>query len=180
VISHLLAKALGLDTAFDKFEILVSGMDARVKCERLRKASKFMEAGPNLKARLLHFENKIIPIRNKFSHRVPALRSGSQTIHFVTTANLQEIPQRKEEEQEEAITYDSLFEHAEWLNWFAQELARALDHSALTGKLEIDHPKTTVPQAQNQSHQPKASHTIRGKPRRTRRETSSQNKNTSS
>jgi len=55
-----------------------------------------MEAGPNLKARLLHSENKIIPIRNKFSHRVPALRSGSQTIHFVTTANLQEIPQRKE------------------------------------------------------------------------------------
>jgi hypothetical protein len=47
-ISHLLAKALGLDTAFDKFEILVSGMDARMKCERLRKASKFMETGPNL------------------------------------------------------------------------------------------------------------------------------------
>jgi hypothetical protein len=143
-ISHLLAKALGLDAAFDKFEIIVGRMDAPRKCERLRKAAMFMEIGPNLLARLRHFEKKIIPIRNKLSHRVPVLRPDSETIYFATTANLQEIPQWKEGDQEDAITCGSLFGYAEWLNWFADDLIGAQNHSALTGKLEIDVPRSTA------------------------------------
>src|ERR1700730_5886684 len=126
-----------------------------------------MPLGPNLEARVTYFENKMVTLRNKFFHRVPRLNAYSSQITFNTSATL--LPQPTRPSRQETISTEKLFEEGEWLNWFAAELADALTHSALTGKFEIDHPKSTVPQAQNQSHPPKAPHTIRGKPRRTRR-----------
>ena len=53
----------------DVFQILTKGMDARVKLERFRQLAKAKNGiGPNLNARLNHFERTIIPIRNRLSH----------------------------------------------------------------------------------------------------------------
>jgi hypothetical protein len=146
-ITNLLARALDY-THFDKFEVLASRMDARFKCTRLRiDASKFMEIGPNLDARLKHFENVFIPMRNNFAHRLPILEAGGSKIRFSGSVDVGTPPKKAADQ----ISVNELFEQAEWLNWFASELSMALNGSALTGKLEIIHPRTRLPQA----HSPK-------------------------
>jgi hypothetical protein len=142
-VTNLLAKALGY-TDLDRFEVVTSGMDAQVKSSRLRAdASKYMEVGRNLEARLKHFEGTFIPLRNKFAHRVPILEENGSRIRFAGSVEI--IAQSKKAADQ--ISTDDVFQKAEWLNWFASELAHALNHSALTGKLEIARPKTHLPRA---------------------------------
>lgn len=108
-----------------------------------------MEIGPNLKNRLKYFEKSIIKLRNKFAHRVAILPAGSSTLMFGTSATLSKIHTSREASPEDAIRVEDLFEKARWLNWFAADLAKALNDSALT-RLEIVEPRTSLP---HEAHQ---------------------------
>ncbi len=138
-ITDLLVRCLGYDNDRPRIEILIYGMDSRTKCERLKKAGKIgMPLGPNLLSRVTHFQEKYIPLRNKFSHRVP--HGMVDRIAFSQTVFAQPSEANKEE-----ILYADLFEKTEWLNWLAHDLVRASSPTNRTGTLEIVHPRSKEP-----------------------------------
>ena len=67
-ITYMLAKFCGtIDT--EVFYIVSKGMDARVKCERLKSiASRSTTFGKNFTRALKDFEEVVIPTRNALSH----------------------------------------------------------------------------------------------------------------
>jgi hypothetical protein len=170
-ITDLIAKAIGFEDR-DKLELLVSGMDARRKCQCLRGASGYMEIGPKLKSRLKYFEDSIIKLRNKFVHRVAILPAGSSTLMFGTSATISKIHTSRETSAKDSISVEDLFGKARWLNWFAADLAKALGESALTGRLEIVDPRTSLPpEPHQQTHREAQNHNQRQKPIRNGQET---------
>jgi hypothetical protein len=133
------------------FELLVKGMDAKVKVERLRKAIKLHGSaiGPNLKARLAHFESAQINLRNQLAHSDVSLHDGA--FHFGTIAALAHML-GSEHGAAKTISTAQLFERAAWLNLFCQdlmELIGRMPNPLPTQPLatEIDHPKSGVPTA---------------------------------
>jgi hypothetical protein len=71
------------------FDLLTKGMDARVKCERLRAACDlFLPMGSNLDTRLGVFERHIIPLPNKLAHSFVACPHPFTTMHFSSQAKL--------------------------------------------------------------------------------------------
>jgi hypothetical protein len=133
------------------FELLVKGMDARVKVERLRKAIKLngSSLGPNFKERLSHFEQTHINIRNKLAHHYMSFEND--TLHFGTVAALPHVRGYDLGKPAETIAALDLFERAYWLNRFNQDLRAIIDrvpHSPTVPKVvEIENPKSWVPKA---------------------------------
>jgi hypothetical protein len=143
-ITFLLARTIDYKH-LDNFELLVKGMDARVKCERLRKALKGRKKalGNNFKERLAHFENKVIGLRNKITHSMLSSPRHDGVLAFVTLAKLPwALPGSKQiGTPPEVMSTLELFENALWLNFFADDLnaaGRVFDRETL----EIDHPRS--------------------------------------
>jgi hypothetical protein len=79
VITRILAHVLGFAKQAQRLEFVTRGLDAKAKCERVRQAAKLlMPLGPNLNARLLMFQEKMVPLRNRISHNW----LGSELINF--------------------------------------------------------------------------------------------------
>lgn len=132
------------------FELLVKGMDARVKCERLRKACKNRRPmGTNFAKRLLFFEKRMIPLRNKLTHSLVAMPDRSGAFYFTSLSRIPSAALGLDHvgEPPESMTGHQLFEHGFWLNCFAADLAEVL-RTGFRGKtLEIDHPRSRLPTA---------------------------------
>ena len=148
-MTFLLAKTLDYQP-LDDFELLVRGMDARVKCERLRKACKGRKPfGPNFSARLKHFEDNAIGLRNKVAHRWPTLPEGSSVVYFST---LSAMPFAASGLQQIGLAPDGMsllkfFENGLWLNFYCNDLNPLCGDKFARETLEIDHPRSPMPPA---------------------------------
>lgn len=132
-LTRILAFALDIND-MRKFELLVKGMDARVKCERFRKATKsHLPAGPILLKALSRFENKMIPLRNKISHSWPVLHE--ETVYFCHVGRGALDPNNIVRDGTE-ISFDTLFLEGLWLNLFTSRLSNAFTSALNGGPLE--------------------------------------------
>jgi hypothetical protein len=154
-ITGLLAMATNSQN-LDAFELLVYGMDAKTKVERLRKASKTgVTLGQNLSDRLTFFYDKIIPIRNSLVHSGLTQDPQKTALHFSSLAKLPfyAIGQPQRGAKPTRMPYRKLFEYALWLNFFSDDLIKIIN--AVPPKIiEIDHPRSPKPPDSKQDQRP--------------------------
>ncbi len=158
-------------TDYEAVDVLTKGMDARVKVvclrELCRKKGKPIGKDSNLGVRLAHFQEKLIPIRNDFAHNAPSeSKTGIPRIYLWGLDRLPEIypefPNPSKGKPKE-ITYDELFHHSLWLNYFTDDLIE-VQKALLKGQPpEIVNPRSTAPLKQP-PNQPKSSRSA--KPRK--------------
>ena len=132
---------------FPKFDLLAQGMDARVKCERLRRACKrYCPMGERFKAGLRYFEDNSVPLRNKLSHSWPICfdPADDPLVHLATIGHwLPRSPIKGDPAQ--SIHIDDLLREALWLNDYANVVLKATD-ALIDGKpLEIADPNFRLP-----------------------------------
>lgn len=148
-ITAILAFILNL-TQREQLEYIVRGMDARVKCERLRQAARaYRPLGDNLKSSLSVFEQECIPLRNRVAHSWPFLDTKTDIIYFGTFGRFPGIADDgdwKFDPSTRQIHIDDLFSQAMWLNSFSGHLLTALHRAIGGGPLEVDDPKSRLPQ----------------------------------
>lgn len=117
-----------------RFDLLCKGMDARVKCERLRKSIKqYHSAGPVFLAELKRFEEKSIPLRNRISHSWPVQHDG--TVYFCGVKSGVFIPETFVKDGTEMPSLDFFLEGF-WLNVFSKHIYEALKNAVSGGPLE--------------------------------------------
>jgi hypothetical protein len=156
-ITFLLAIATGIRN-LEAFELLVRGMDARVKIDRLRKAidqSATITIGPNLSSRIDLFYDKIIPVRNNVAHASLASDPQRQTLHFASLAKLPFHAHGlfQHGEPPPSVPLIDIFEHALWLNFFSDDLNKAINQFPRQ-MLEIDNPRSPMRPVDPQDHPP--------------------------
>lgn len=145
-ITMLLARAVQSND-LDSFELLVKGMDARVKCERLRKAcGSATRIGPNLQIRLQYFENTMIPLRNKLTHSYVVGLLESDEFHFATLGKMPYAALGLEAAgpKPPSIKRLELFEQGLWLHAFSRDLIAIFPMGEKPG-FEIDNPQSPAP-----------------------------------
>jgi hypothetical protein len=150
-----LAIATGIRN-LEAFELLVLGMDARVKVRRLRMAveqSATLTIGPNLSSRIALFHDKIIPVRNQMAHATLTSDPKRQTLHFASLAKLPSHAHGllQHGEPPPSIPLIDIFEHALWLNFFSVDLSAVLNQFPQQ-TLEIDSPRSPMPPADPRGH----------------------------
>jgi hypothetical protein len=165
IITQLLARVLGFSNQVQRLEFVTRGLDAKAKIERLRQAAKLlMPLGSNLDNRLLHFQKKMVPLRNRIVHTWMILEVGPVhftslgKIHGVTFIHDQNIPSEPEN-----IPLDDLFSHAAWIHAFSVDLLDAMESSLQSGVLEVDQPRSHLPKAHPRDQPAKARRAKTGK-----------------
>jgi hypothetical protein len=159
---------------FEKLEFIVRGMDARVKCERLRQASKkYMALGPEIEVRLRYFEKTIVPLRNKIAHSWPYLDETSGHVLFGSVGIPDEGTAKFAAMKAISIHLDDLFDAAAWVHLFAQDVHDAIRSAIRGGALEVANPQSDRPKEFPKDQPPKARHATTDKrvrkPQRTSR-----------
>ena len=149
-ITLLLAIATNAQSEKDiaAFEILTRGMDARVKCHRLREASGLHKTiGPKLDARICHFVEKLVKRRNQIAHSLIVMANGDKEMHFT---NLARMPFRALGHDQIGklpimVSTEQFFFEAFWLRAFSLDLSRVSETQAQSKILEIESPVSPVP-----------------------------------
>lgn len=132
----------------ESFELLTRGMDARIKCERLRKACKKEDLlGPNLAQRLRIFENRVIPLRNKLAHCMVMAPDPNGGIFYLST--LARLPYKAFEREQSGLEPESmrsidLFRWGHWTCLFSWDLQPALHETTKSGKFEVENPRSPL------------------------------------
>jgi len=134
-VTAALANVLGYRN-WDRFELVVRGMDPRVKCERLRHACDIhKKMGTNLDGCLEHFERKCIPLRNIVAHSWPLFIPEERRAKFLGFGRMAtpdaDMPANR------IAHMDDIFSQAMWLNLFAGTLIDSLTDEPDTSILEI-------------------------------------------
>ncbi|MGC5777587.1 hypothetical protein [Methylobacterium sp. NFXW15] len=157
IITRLLSWVLDMQDE-NKFDLLVRGMDARTKCERLRQAAQVyspMEA--KLEARVLHYLTVVIPTRNKLMHSWPQMHGDS--IYFTTVSlrapGLEFLNPHTTRPLAPHIEINEFFRQGMWLGEFADDLLRASQNFTDHRHLGIIAPHSSLPQI-NQPKKKKA------------------------
>lgn len=134
------------------FHALTKGLDARSKIRRLKQICKIKKRaiGPNLTERLTYFHDTICEFRNTVSHNAIAI--GEEGTNFYISA-IDRMPWRElgfdttDEPPAKAIKRLTVFEYGSFLNDFTFDLI-AVNRLAAAGQpLEIDHPRSQLPEA---------------------------------
>jgi len=126
-----------------KFAIAVSGMDSRVKCERLRRAAKLsVPIGPGFRSWLDDFEKKSVPLRNKISHRLLLPSQDAKGFYLTPFGEGEHMLSQKHPD----ISASLLMRHAIWLQTFTEimdESAHSLPQvNILETNVQNSHPPT--------------------------------------
>jgi hypothetical protein len=125
----------------EKFHLVVSGMDARVKCERLRKAIRaYSDMDGNFKERLGFYEGRIIKTRNKLAHSLCTPLEREKRIYFNHFSRTH-LDARKPDH----INLEDLLCLCDWLAWYANDLQECARRVPETGKVRIDDPQSPPP-----------------------------------
>ena len=152
-ITSLLALASNA-ADYEVFDALTSGMDVRTKIERFRKICKNrIVIGPNLCERLLYFDKKSRPLRNKLSHSFVGINEKRENTYFASTlGNLpwnelgeKRPPWAQKKTQPHAIPAEVLLGLGGWMAQFTDDLGSAFLHFLEKREFEIMNPKTKVP-----------------------------------
>jgi hypothetical protein len=142
---------------FERLEYIVRGMDGRVKCERLRQATKrYMPLGPEIEARLWYFEQKVVPLRNRIAHSWPYLDETSGRVIFASVGIPLEGTPKFKALKANSVHLDEIFDMASWVHLFSQDLAAALASAIRGGSLEATSPLSDRPKESPKGPQPKA------------------------
>lgn len=135
-------------------EVLVQGMDARVKVQRLRALAKQrspIQEGSNLDVRLKYFHDKMIKLRNNISHAGFSSSGGDdQQLHFLSIRRFPKELDRSwhpDFEEADTISFLNIFKAGLWLNFFSQDLTGLLSHEKIAKGLEIENPHSWEPKA---------------------------------
>lgn len=130
------------------FNLLVSGMDARVKVNRFRNAAKLCGSiGPNLDARLTVFEKQSISLRNKLAHSVVLPHDTDDSIYEIVSILKQPLSVNHRLptlEPPEKLRADRVWKHGVWLNRFVFDMATAIPEWMQSSVFEIKSPLTPV------------------------------------
>jgi hypothetical protein len=146
-LTYLLSIAVNTND-LDSFNLLTRGMDAKVKCERLRAACRFngYTIGPNLDDRLAYFHERIIRTRNRILHTFPVvLDDDLNTIHFTTIGKIPGQVRGYVDGGVPTMLLDQLFEQGYWLNHFAEDISSITKKRIDPKTLEIANPLSTLP-----------------------------------
>jgi len=129
------------------FDLLVSGMDARVKVSRFRQAAKlYSSLGPLLSERLDVFERQAIKLRNKLAHGTLIPSKDPQVYEIVSVLKQPESVSNRTDRHErpERIRSDRIWQLGAWLNLFAFDLAHAMLVWGFNSEFELRTPRTPV------------------------------------
>ena len=145
-LTRLLAHLVGMHD-MEKFDLLCKGMDARIKCERFKKAAKQAGGlGKKFSDELSYFEKKSIPLRNRISHSWPV--QHEETIYFCTVKSGAFSPTDFKKDGTEISTL-ALFAEGFWLNGFAKNIHLAMVSVFSEGPIEI---VDDIPNPQSEGH----------------------------
>lgn len=155
-LTFLLALATTTVGQIENFDLLVQGMDARVKCERLRRALKrFKPMGPNMAARLSHFEQKSIKLRNRLTHSLVTGGKDNRQFHFMS---LGQWPEYTKPPKGIPAAYSlpalEFFNEGLWLRAFTEDLSSMDPELPETKILEIENPRSRLPKEFPAGHHP--------------------------
>jgi hypothetical protein len=134
------------------FDTLCSGMDARVKVERLRRIRKSRGGiGPNLDARLRYFDEKARKIRNLVAHSYMGVTENMPGRYFA--ASLGSLPWKELntpapmgiQAPPRILTPAELLGWGGWLARFCEDLSACFNQAATGGAFEIENAKSQVP-----------------------------------
>jgi hypothetical protein len=149
LITSMITYVLGFDEYPARLEFIMRGLDGRVKCERLRQAAKSLKPlGPNLDARILYFQEKLAPLRNRIAHTWPIEEDG--VVFFNTLGKLHFVKFKMDptlRTEPDSITLDLLLDHGIWLHAFSNDLLAATNDAAQLGYLEVVEPQSHLPTA---------------------------------
>jgi hypothetical protein len=145
-ITYLMAMVCG-EKDLAAFNLLVRGMDAATKVQRLKRLciTKKREIGPNLLERLKCYENKTGKLRDRIAH-TPLIAGDNDPNNFHHAAidrSLEKaagspgIPGLPPTDTIPKLTF---FEAALWLNYLSDDLDAILDRYTPSIMLEIDSP----------------------------------------
>lgn len=130
------------------FDILVSGMDARVKVSRFRQAVKLHgKIGPNLDVRLRVFEDQSIKLRNKLAHGT--ILPCHDDPNFYRIISMLKQPEEAKgrharAESPEKLRSDQIWKHGIWLSQLVGDLSTVPMKWLFNSEFEISSPKTPV------------------------------------
>ena len=130
----------------DRFEITARGLDARIKCERIRAAAKqFSALGPNYDDWLSTFERPCIKLRNKMNHN---LVFPAPTFDGIYLGPARDYSVQRDKHAKGAaadVRIASLNGYSRWLLAFAMQTADATE-DLLSGKaIETSVPSARLP-----------------------------------
>lgn len=152
-ITTLLALILKLGP-MDRIEYLVRGMDARVKCERVREAAASLyPLGPNLDARLKYFQETIVPIRNGIAHSWTVMDAKTKIVSFRSAGKV--ISSAHNDPKVRRMTLDELMDYGIWVHAFGAEIFEVITGAVDEQPLEIVDPTTGLPTAPPMDRPPK-------------------------
>ena len=171
IITEILARVLGFYNYPQRLEFVIRGMDARVKCERLRQACEHLcPLGQNLSDRLTYFQNTIVPLRNRVSHSWPILENDGcihftslgkvHGVEFVADSTLSSTP--------DFILLDDLLDRGIWLHAFSSDLLAAMACQIDGKPLEISDPQSNLLQGFQKARPPKVPNAKSGRRERKR------------
>lgn len=140
-LTYLLARMCDAHST-ETFNLLVGGMDARVKCERIKKASRVScKLGSVFERCLTDFEKRIIPFRNKISHNLLLPHNSADGFMLLQLGKLPEL------EDKPSLKLDVFYDRAKWLTAFNAAIHKSLSVPTLPDSFEIDDPGQCPPKA---------------------------------
>ena len=130
----------------DRFEITARGLDARIKCERIRVAAKqFSALGPNYDDWLSTFERSCIKLRNKLNHNLVFPAPTFDGIYLGPARDYSALWDKHAKGAAADVRVASLNGFSRWLLSFAMQTADATE-GLLSGKpVETGVPSARLP-----------------------------------
>lgn len=112
---------------FERLDYVVRGMDARVKCDRLRKAAaRYHKLGDSFRKSLEIFERSVIPLRNLLAHSWPSIHDNRLYFtSFAMSAPGGQIASGRVEA--DYISLDDFTLHSMWVEQMAKHLVRGMN-----------------------------------------------------
>lgn len=164
-LTTLLAKLTGSHDPVT-FDLLVKGMDARVKVERIRKAIALRKlAHPSFIARLDVFEEDIITLRNQLTHSSIATTEGIDPPSYFLFG-LSNLPWDELGEaapigmaragKPTVVASQELYSAAYWLWLFAEDIRTASARATRGETLRIESPRSPLPKGSREDRRQQA------------------------
>lgn len=153
-LTSLLAYLTTGTTKLEEFEMLTSGMDARVKIHRIIKAANHVGVmHPSFRKRLDFFEERIGGMRNKIAHSTIIMDPDDKDTYLLFGVGNPPYAEFKIGEGPSPYkrgplryTANQIYAASFWTSDFTDDISAAWKHARAHGTLEIAHPRSPLRQ----------------------------------